>query len=595
MSKRGHATSPQFSDMGYVGHWAAVAEELGAQWRILDGVWSADELADVDVLIVPFPEAAGDKPLTERENGLLAAHLEAGRGLLVFGGGDVGAERFADSAGAHGRGVVCGGVTVSAGRRVYGESVTGLPHVLANDVEVALDARHPAAAGVGKVLLHMPRLVEQSPGADPDGAYKSDGTDKAAGLSALVEADGRSLIACGEIGGGRVAAVGNVEAFALPFIGFADNARLLVNLLSWLGAGTVEQVPAQRAADRAIHTRLGPSRALPEPGDLTSHRGDHLIDAAAHGRDFERVTAGGTPDPYLEPDLFLYEAELRYAELPWDVRRAVIDFKRDSNDYGVLLIRNLPTGEVPLTPATPSTVVRKGAWHSEFWLATFGLALGRPFSYRQEKRGSLYQNVVPTAQNADKLSSESSALLLDYHTETAFHPFKPDFVMLYCLRPDHERVARTISAGVRMMLPLLSARERALLTYPLYRTGIDYSFGSDNGRKGNGPVLPVLSGDPFDPSLIYDLDLMIGETEEAESALRSLREAANTVGSWVRLNRGDLLIVDNRRAVHARSEFAARYDGQDRWLQRVCVTVDIARSAAHRRAGSHIVETAFSL
>ena len=36
----------------------------------------------------------------------------------------------------------------------------------------------------------------------------------------------------------------------------------------------------------------------------------------------------------------------------------------------------------------------------------------------------------------------------------------------------------------------------------------------------------------------------------------------------MRLNRGDMLIIDNRRTAHARSPFSARFDGSDRWIQR---------------------------
>ena len=36
----------------------------------------------------------------------------------------------------------------------------------------------------------------------------------------------------------------------------------------------------------------------------------------------------------------------------------------------------------------------------------------------------------------------------------------------------------------------------------------------------------------------------------------------------VKLQAGDLLIIDNRKTAHARSQFTARFDGSDRWIQR---------------------------
>ena len=49
--------------------------------------------------------------------------------------------------------------------------------------------------------------------------------------------------------------------------------------------------------------------------------------------------------------------------------------------------------------------------------------------------------------------------------------------------------------------------------------------------------------------------------------------------------------VDNRRAVHGRSEFRARFDGTDRWLQRTFVVDDLATIADRR--GS-VITTRFS-
>jgi len=39
----------------------------------------------------------------------------------------------------------------------------------------------------------------------------------------------------------------------------------------------------------------------------------------------------------------------------------------------------------------------------------------------------------------------------------------------------------------------------------------------------------------------------------------------------VQLRPGDLLAINNTRCAHSRSSFPARFDGQDRWLQRVYV------------------------
>ena len=48
------------------------------------------------------------------------------------------------------------------------------------------------------------------------------------------------------------------------------------------------------------------------------------------------------------------------------------------------------------------------------------------------------------------------------------------------------------------------------------------------------------------------------------------------------LDAGDLLVIDNRRAVHGRSKFRARFDGTDRWLQRTFVVDELATIADRR-------------
>jgi alpha-ketoglutarate-dependent taurine dioxygenase len=54
------------------------------------------------------------------------------------------------------------------------------------------------------------------------------------------------------------------------------------------------------------------------------------------------------------------------------------------------------------------------------------------------------------------------------------------------------------------------------------------------------------------------------------------------VMTTVALEPGDLLIIDNYRSVHGRRPFRARYDGADRWLRHVMVTLDLGRSRARR-------------
>jgi L-asparagine oxygenase len=314
-----------------------------------------------------------------------------------------------------------------------------------------------------------------------------------------------------------------------------------------------------------------------------------------HGCDFDPATVelflAPGPDPYTESEEFLFDCEMRADELPRPVRRALLEFQVRSNTEGILLLRGLPVepelDQIP-TPTNAGRSAVKNTFVSERCLAMIGSRLGHLVSYIQEKNGDLFQTLAPVQQDEQIQSSSGSKTRLQFHRETVFHPYPPEYLLLYCLRPDHERVAETTYASIAHALPLLSAEHQELLFQPLYRTGIDYSFGTAAREKS---VLPVLYGNRQDPFLNYDEDLMEAITPEATAALDALKAAIGTVYRSIKLDVGDLCCIDNRRAVHGRSCFTPRYDGRDRWLQRSFVVRDLGLSALDRNPGERIIRT----
>lgn len=331
----------------------------------------------------------------------------------------------------------------------------------------------------------------------------------------------------------------------------------------------------------------------------------HLVDR--YELDEQTLALFLTPgaDPYEETEEFLFECEMRADEMPRFLRRALLEFQVHSNPEGILLLRGLPiepdlpqihtpsdAKRLPLRGTAKQTAEKK-THVSERCLAMIGSRLGHLVSYIQEKNGDLFQNLAPVKGTEKIQASSGSQVQLQFHRETVFHPYAPEYLLLYCLRPDHDRAAETTYASISHALPLLSDAYRELLFQPLYRTGIDYSFGNLQTVKGNGPVLPVLYGNRHDPFLNYDEDLMTAITPEAEAALEALKDAVVSVYRGVKLNSGDLLCIDNRRTVHGRSSFVPRYDGFDRWLQRSFVVRDLGESAVDRQLGERVIRTKF--
>ncbi|PIQ42373.1 MAG: hypothetical protein COV52_05240 [Gammaproteobacteria bacterium CG11_big_fil_rev_8_21_14_0_20_46_22] len=283
--------------------------------------------------------------------------------------------------------------------------------------------------------------------------------------------------------------------------------------------------------------------------------------------------------PYNDVEAFVDLTSAAAESLPLLARLDLVDFKKHGNDHGYLLIKGLKTDpDLPKTPVTGEEARNRNSYYSETWLAIVANLLGEPFSYKQEGEGYLFHNVRPMKKSSEKLSSESSGILLDFHTETAFHPFMPDFLMLYCLRSDRKKEAKTIVSSTRRFIKSLSEETIAELGKKQFRTGIDYSFGNQSQARGNGPVLSVFYGDDQDPLMTFDPDLMEGLTPSAEKALQELKAAVDFAKEGVLLEGGDLLIVDNRRAVHGRNQFKAYYDGYDRWLQRTYVTRNLLQA-----------------
>ncbi len=217
----------------------------------------------------------------------------------------------------------------------------------------------------------------------------------------------------------------------------------------------------------------------------------------------------------------------------------------------------------------------------------------------QEKQGEIFQNLHPVRGEEKRQSSESSKVRLQFHTETAFHPERSDFLLLYCIRPDHDRVAQTTFASIHDVLPKLTDVEINILSMPLFTNRIDYSFHKNanldaENLTAKSLLTPILFNYPDFPMWIYDEDMTEATTNEADNALQHLHAVVQEVVNGVALDVGDVLVVDNYRVVHGRSMFTPRYDGYDRWLQRSFVSRDLRRSASVRESGTRIINRDFS-
>lgn len=234
---------------------------------------------------------------------------------------------------------------------------------------------------------------------------------------------------------------------------------------------------------------------------------------------------------------------------------------------GIVLYENLEIGYVPQTPAQPyfeSSLL----YYAKQTLLQYAGKFGYPISYIQEQKGSLIQNIIPVHKTETQQISTSSKVELGLHTETAFHPYKPDYVMLLCLRGDH--TAATTYCDLSDILKELDLHTRKVLKQKWFTTGVDISFRT-NGEPDQ--EIPISIVDELDGmlTLTYDEMLVKGTNDLAKEALEKVGEAIKKCTQEIILKTGDLLVIDNRKTIHGRKPFQPRYDGTDRWVQRMLV------------------------
>ncbi len=139
--------------------------------------------------------------------------------------------------------------------------------------------------------------------------------------------------------------------------------------------------------------------------------------------------------------------------------------------------------------------------------------------------------------------------------------------------PSREQLNKPDESSERLLL-----QATALLGEPIEEQAFfltePYNFLSDYGPTGKNQRIDInrhqtiLYGDPDAPFFRFDPQFMLAFSSRAQQLMDKLRNIAWEVVEPVRLNRGDMLIIDNRRTAHARSPFSARFAGSDRWIQR---------------------------
>lgn len=347
---------------------------------------------------------------------------------------------------------------------------------------------------------------------------------------------------------------------------------------------TSERTTTDFAADR----RTGADRNLtPEHLVLNEYEATATARLAAEiaGR-YE-----SSEDPALLADLPLWAAEL-----PVRTRRFLRRFEtQEPTGFCVVGGHLVDQERIGPTPEDwRGRPLRRPELPEEVVLLLYAALLGEPFGWATQQDGLLVHDVFPIRRHENDQLGMGSKELLTWHTEDAFHPYRGDFLLLASLR-NPDSVATTVgSLDLDRLTPdqvSVLFQERFLIRpdeshLPKNNTNEDAgTFTSILWLQNETKPVSVLFGSPDDPYLRVDPYFMDvpDDDPEARDAYDALVSAVEDNQREVALDRGDYLVVNNHRVVHGRKPFTARYDGTDRWLKRVNVTRDLAKSRDLRR------------
>lgn len=311
----------------------------------------------------------------------------------------------------------------------------------------------------------------------------------------------------------------------------------------------------------SVRRRPGGSRAAPGGYPLRADEADRVAATVGLLRERSATTDdAGTVDA----------ARVLSGLLPEGLLLALEDFRRFGNNTGVLTVRGLPVpAALPPTPCVPDSVAVDCSPTAAILLLVLS-RLGDPISYPEEKRGALIHDICPVA-GEEQQQQNTGAVYFELHTENAFHAGRPDFLGLLCLRPDHDLRARSITSSIRSAITHLDAGQVEVLREPRFRTRLAPSFCRDREHRPYLAPAAVITGTAQYPLLSVDFDDTTAGDEPARAALDALHRALQRECQQTDLYPGDLIIIDNSTTVHGRAAFTPRYDGRDRWLQRMFV------------------------
>ncbi|WP_319926704.1 TauD/TfdA family dioxygenase [Xenorhabdus littoralis] len=244
--------------------------------------------------------------------------------------------------------------------------------------------------------------------------------------------------------------------------------------------------------------------------------------------------------------------------------------RKKVSDNGYVIISGFPIdGDKPETPILKIKEKPAEKFITEKILIYLSALLGNPHAYEAENDGQFIHDLYPIKGNESVASGTGSEIDLEFHTEIAFDIDKPDYLLLTAVRSREEQNVPTTLVNVSSVLACLSESEINLLQGNHYFIRAPYSFSGGDDVYYLRAL--VNSHGKTSYSFNFNSGVIHCRTQETKRLFEKVRELCNQYAFEAYLSPGTALIIDNNKMLHGRSLFKPKFDGKDRWLQRIYV------------------------
>ncbi len=205
-----------------------------------------------------------------------------------------------------------------------------------------------------------------------------------------------------------------------------------------------------------------------------------------------------------------------------------------------------------------------------------------PISYIDENE-SIIRVVAPRIDSHNEFSSQSPFTDLDWHVDAAYRPMfnnnilspMPDYLVFGVVHQGHEKLPITYVA-LKDVIDKLSDDDLSIGLSSEFNVLSADSFANKTISK-NIPLLHKESDNSFSSRIT--LQNAIPQTQRAEYFLQKIRSILDQSGiqNTVKVDDGDIVILNNKITLHKRDSYIPKWDGRDRYFVRIYSVKDLTQ------------------